>query len=169
MQHQEPPEDMAVPWVLVVTFRPNWNGHTARTCLSSAQVRQAVGKRDGRNPELGLRPGRFLPGATRGLSWLMGGGVGWGQPETVLRNGGGGGRGEVGGAAFWGCKEGKREVFTSTPPGSADPPSQAVELETLRCDIALQNQPLHVVLVGFACLDTVYQDLEDKKPSVRNS
>ena len=38
---------MSVPWVLVVTFRPNWHGHTARTCLSSAQVRQAVGKRDG--------------------------------------------------------------------------------------------------------------------------
>ena len=40
-------------------------------------------------------------------------------------------------------------------------PSQAVELETLRRDVA--NSPLHVVLVGFACLDARYDELEEKK------
>ena len=42
-------------------------------------------------------------------------------------------------------------------------PSQTAEIQNLRRDLDLQNQPLRVVLVGFPGLDAVHDELEAKK------
>ena len=51
------------PLIFTLLYRPNIEGLAARGALDSLAVKEAVSKKLGSWPPLGIKPGRFLPGA----------------------------------------------------------------------------------------------------------
>lgn len=54
--------DASKPFIFTLLYRPNLEGLAARGALDSLAVKEAVSKKMGAWPPLGIKPGRFLPG-----------------------------------------------------------------------------------------------------------
>ena len=62
VQYRIPSEPSDLPFIFTMLFKPNLEGLAARAALDSASVCNAIAKRNGTWPELGIKAGRFRPG-----------------------------------------------------------------------------------------------------------
>ena len=62
VQYRIPEEPNDSPFIFTMLFKPNLEGLAARAALDSVTVRNAIAKRNGSWPDLGIKAGRFRPG-----------------------------------------------------------------------------------------------------------